>query len=263
MVYKVAGEELMQSDILHIRGLSTDGFMGISPIRALRETLGLSLAAQEFTSRTFNNGNRKSGVLVGGPTMNTEKAKEFLGDWQKLYAGAANAGKTPFLWGGVDWKDAGFSSQDAELLLTRKFEVEEIARYFRIPLFLLQSTDKATTWGSGIEQMSRGFVDFTLQPWAKNWEEELSFSLLTSKEKKLGLYFKTDYSNLLRGSPQEQAVYFTTLWNGGLIRRNEARSGLGYVELPDAEGDIFSAAPNSGAGGNAATKKQGKNQNAE
>lgn len=252
MVYRMAGDDLMQHDILHLRGISTDGFMGISPIRALRETIGLSLAAQEFTARTFNNGNRKSGILVGNPTMNAEKAMEFLANWQKVYGGTPNAGKTPFVWGGVDWKESGFSNQDAELLLTRRFEVEEIARYFRIPMFLLNANEKSTAWGTGIEQMLRGFVDLTLKPWCKNWEEELSMALLTDDEKKKeGLVIKFDYSDLLRGSPQEQALFFTTLWNGGLIRRNEARHGLGFVDLPDNQGDIFSAAPNSGAGGKA------------
>ena len=249
VVYRLAGEDLNQHEILHLRGVSTDGFMGISPIRALRETIGLSLAAQEFTSRTFNNGNRKPGVLVGNAAMTVEKAKEFLYEWQKNYSGATNAGKTPFIFGGVEWKESGFSNQDAELLLTRQFEVQEIARYFRIPMFLLNANEKSTSWGSGIEQMSRGFVDYTLKPWFKNWEEELSLALFSTEEKKQGYFFKFDVSDLLRGSLAEQSAFFSNLWQAGLVRRNEARRGLGFMDLPDHQGDIFSAAPNSGAAG--------------
>lgn len=89
--YTYKGQNLAPHEVLHVRGLSTDGFFGISPIRALRESLGLALTMQEFTARTFNNGNRQPGVLKGPAQMNTEKAKEFLQVWHQTYGGAQNS----------------------------------------------------------------------------------------------------------------------------------------------------------------------------
>jgi HK97 family phage portal protein len=238
VVYRYKGRQLLPHDVLHLRGLSTDGFFGISPIRAMRESLGLSLSMQEFTARGFNNGNRQPGVIKGPPQWNEEKAKEFLKMWQSTQAGAQNAGRTPVLFGGVEWQNAGWSNQDAELLLSRKFEKEEIASWFRIPLVLVGDTEKTSSWGTGIEQLTRGFVMFTLQPWATNWEQELNFSLLTADERRQKLYFKFDFSELLRGSVGDQANYLKTLWGLGAVSANEVRRQFHMPEIPDVPGDL-------------------------
>ena len=239
MVYAYQGEKLMPHDVLHLRGLSTDGFYGISPIRALRETLGLSISMQEFTARTFNNGNRQPGVLKGPAQMNKEKAAEFLQAWQAQQAGAQNAGRTPLLFGGMDWVNAGFTNQDAELLLNRKFEKEEIAGWFRIPCVLIGDTDKTSSWGTGIEQLIRGFVSFTLQPHATNWEQEMNAALLTQAERKQGLFLKFDFGELLRGSVSDQANYLKTLWSVGAASSNEIRRQLHIPAIEGPEGDLF------------------------
>lgn len=239
IVYHYQGQRLLPQQVLHTRGLSTDGFFGISPIRALRENLGGALTMQEFTARTFNNGNRKPGVFEGPPTMDTEKAKEFQKVFQTLYGGAQNAGKNPFIWGGIQWKDAGFSNEDAQLLLMRNFEKSEIASWFRIPLVLIGDTDKTSSWGSGIEQLMRGFVKFTLNPWASNLEQEMNFSLLTKQEKIDGYFVKFDFSELLRGSPEEQAKYLQVLWQTGAVCSNEIRRVFGMPEVGDATGGLF------------------------
>lgn len=233
IVYRYQGSELMPADVLHLRGLSTDGFFGVSPIRALRESLGLSLTMQEFTARTFNNGNRKPGIFEGPPTMTDEKAKSFQKTFQEIYGGAQNAGKNPFIWGGVKWNEAGFSNEDAQLLLMRNFEKSEIAGWFRIPEVLLGNTEKTSSWGTGIQQLMLGFVEWTLKPWARNWEQELDRSLLTKQEKLAGYFFKFDFTELLAGTPGDQAKFFKTLFEAGASTSNEIRHAFGYLELPD------------------------------
>lgn len=238
VVYRYEGEQLMPQDVIHIRGLSTDGFFGISPIRALRESLGLSLTMQEFTSRTFNNGARKPGVFEA-PTFSKEKAMEFLNYWQQTYGGAQNAGKNPFFYGGITWKESGFSNEDAQLLLMRQFEKSEIANWFCIPEVLLGNTEKTSSWGTGIEQLTRGFVMFTLAPWAKNWEQELDRSLLTTEEKAAGYFFRFDFTELLRGSLLDQANFAKTLWGIGAATQNEIRRTFHMTELPDGPANMI------------------------
>lgn len=239
LFYRLNGETDLRSDfeVLHVRGLSTDGVRGRSPLADLRESAGLALTAQEFSARTFNNGNRKPGVLVGGATMTKAKADEFLGFWMQHYAGAQNAGKSPLLFGGMEWKDAGFSNQDAELLLTRKFEVEEIARVYRVPLTLLQSMEKSTSFGTGIAELNRGFVNHTLMPWLVNWEMELEDKLLTEAEKKQGYFIKFNVAALMRGSPVEQAQKALLERQARLITINEYRREQERTDFPDNLGD--------------------------
>lgn len=239
VTYRYNGETLMPWDVMHLRGLSTDGFFGISPIRAIRESLGLSLSMQEFTARTFNNGNRQPGVLKAPDSWDEAKAKEFMKAWQTLQAGAQNAGRTPLFYGGVEWKAAGWSNQDAELLLSRSFEKSEIASWFRIPMVLLGDTEKASSWGTGIEKITLGFVTYTLKPWVENWEQEMNFSLLTKEERKSGLHFKFDFKDLLRSTPTDQAAYLQKLWQVGAVSSNEVRKELDLIELPDATGDLY------------------------
>jgi len=233
VVFRYQGEVLQPWEVLHNRGISTDGFFGISPIRALRESLGLALTMQEFTARTFINGNRQPGVLSAPTTMNAEKMKEFLKNYMDANAGAQNAGKTPLFTGGVTWTAAGFSNQDAELLLNKNYEKSEIASWFRIPLVLLGDTEKTSSWGTGIQQLMLGFVEWTLKPWARSDEQELDRSLLTKEEKLAGYFFQYDFTDLLAGTPGDQAKFFQTLFQCGAATSNEIRKAFGDTELPD------------------------------
>jgi HK97 family phage portal protein len=233
IVYRYMGAELAPWEVLHNRGLSTDGFFGISPIRALRESLGLSLTMQEFTARTFNNGARMPGIFQGPATMTKEKAQEFLQFWTQNYAGASNAGKNPMVFGGMTWAQAGFSNDDAQLLLNKNFEKSEIAGWFRIPEVLLGNTEKTSSWGTGIQQLMLGFVEWTLKPYARSDEQELDRSLLTKEEKLAGYFFAYDFTDLLAGTPNDQAAFFKTLFECGAKTSNEIRHAFGDTELPD------------------------------
>lgn len=241
---------LQQWDVLHFANLSTNGITGRSPLSDLREAIGLALTAEEFTGRSFSNGNRKPGVLVGGQGMTATKAQEFLSFWMKNYAGAPNAGKSPLLFGGMDWKDAGFSNADAELLGMRKFSIEEIARVYQIPLHLVGSTDKATTWGSGIEQLNQGLVDYMLGPLCEAHEAEMDTTLLTEREQEEGYYIKFAVDALLRGSPETRAKVYQIMRGIAAMDVNQIRRLEEWEEYPDGwAGDPRQPMNNQGGGG--------------
>lgn len=250
LVFDFKGERLEDFEVLRVSNLSTDGTTPRSPLHDLREAVGLSMAAEEFTARTFVNGNRSPGVFVGKENYTAEKANTFFEWYQKHYAGAANAGKTPFIWGGVDWKDAGFTLQEAELLGQRKFSIEEIARVYQIPLHLIGSTEKATTWGSGIDSLNRGLVDYTLSPLCKNWEEEMNTTLLTEREQDEGYYFKFVVDALLRADLKTRAMIYQTMRGIAAMDVNQIRRLEEWEEYPDAwAGDPRLPMNNQGGGG--------------
>lgn len=240
-------------EMLHIANLASNGITGRSPISDLREAVGLALTAEEFSARSFANGNRKPGILLGKEGMTPTKANEIVSFWMSNYAGAANAGKMPLIWG-TDWKDMGMSNQDAELLLTRKFSIEEIARIYHLPLHLIGSTDKATTWGSGIEQLNQGLVDYTLQPLCTNWEAEMNTTLLTEQEQEQGYYLKFSVDALLRGSPETRAKVYQIMRGIAAMDVNQIRRLEEWPEYAQPDGvfdDPRLPMNNQGGGGTA------------
>lgn len=233
LAYKVGAEVLQDFEVLHDRDLSTNGLTGRSPLHDLRETVGLALTAQGFSAATFANGNRQPGVIKGPNSWSKEKAQEFMGYWHANYSGAGNGGKTPGLFGGVEWVNAGFSLQDAELLLSRKFDVEEIARVYGVPLHVIGSTEKATTWGSGIEQLNRGLVDYVVTPMVRADEAEMNDKLLSETEKEEGYYIRYNLDALLRGSLKDRASIYEIMRRISAIDVNQIRELEEWPLYPD------------------------------
>lgn len=233
MVYGWRGQVLQDFEVVHLRGLSSNGYTGRSVLADMRETLGSALIAQEFTASTFRNGNRQPGILEGPATMTKEKADEFLKYLGANYAGAGNAGKTRLTWGGVQWKSAGMTNQDAELLMSRRFEKEEILMWFRIAAEVLGGANGTTTWGSGVDKLMRGFVTFTLQPWIVNLEQELEEKLLSEAEKAAGYTIKFNVDSLMRGDALQRAQLYKLLREIRAITVNEIRATEDWNELPD------------------------------
>lgn len=228
------GTMLADYEMAHVRNLSTNGYTGRSPLADLRDTVGLAMTAEDFSAGAFRNGNRMPGVFEGSDSTTTDKAREFKKFWEENYIGAANAGRTPVLIGGIKWKEAGFSNQDAELLMTRKFSVEEIARVYHLPLHLVNSTEKSTTWGSGIEQLNQGLVDYTLLPLCRNHEQEYDDKFLTEKEKDAGYYIKFGVDALLRGSFETRAKIYQIMRGIAAMDVNQIRTLEEWELYPDS-----------------------------
>lgn len=262
--YKVegVGKTLNRGDIIHVRDQTTDGITGISPVRLLRESLGLSITQRTQAGKLMANGARFAGILIGPPQVQKETLEDTRVQWAKYQEGSENTGKTPVIKG--DWKYQevqGMTMQDAEFLESRKFERTEIATMFRIPEVLLGNSDKASSWGTGIETLTNGFQTFSLGPWLINWEQSLNYTLLTADERAAGYFFKFTRGALLQLTKEAQAKFFREMRDIGVYSVNDVRRFLDENDLPDHIGDDYRL-PFNGSGGTAA-KPAGENAPAE
>jgi HK97 family phage portal protein len=207
------------SDIIHIPCLSLDGCAGMSPIQQHRQGIALALAAEKMGSAFFGNGSRPSGLLYAEGPLKEEQRKQIAEAWQKAYGSAGNTGKTPLLSGGVKWQQLTIPPDDAQFLQTREFQVQEIARIFRVPTILLGVHDKASTYASA-EQFFLSFVKFTLVPWAQSIEQEFNRKLFPNDET---LYCKLDLNGLMRGDSTARAAFYKAMFDTASISSNDIR----------------------------------------
>lgn len=228
LVYRVnfgrgTGEEIIPAgNMLHIRFRSLNGFTGISPIAYARESIGLAIATEKHGARLFKNNARPGGVLEHPAKMSEEAAKRFISQWQAAFTGE-NAHRTALLEEGMKFHALTMSSEDAQYLETRRFQTEDIARIFRVPLHMIQETSKSTSWGSGIEHMTIGFVRFTLLPWLVRWEQSIWRDLLTEEEK-ASMFAEHLVEGMERGDIKSRYEAYKTAIANGIMSPNEART---------------------------------------
>lgn len=212
---------LPKGNMLHIKGLSLDGFTGVSPIRYQRESIGLAMAAEKHGARTFKNGALPGGILYH-PKQLTDKAAERLKEsWEASYSGE-NTGKTAILEDGMKWEKMSMTNEDAQYLETRKFQRSEIAGIYRVPAHMINDLEKATF--SNIEHQALSFVVYSLTPWLVRIEQAFWRDLLTREEQEKGLYFRLNVDGLLRGDSKSRATALQIQRQNGIINANEWRS---------------------------------------
>lgn len=217
--YAVAGRPYNQEDILHLRGLSLDGKVGLSVITYARESLGMSLAAERYGGRFFGNDSKPGGVLKTDRKLTDGAAKRLKATWESAHAGA-NQHRVAVLEEGLEWQQIGISPEDAQFLETREFQSEDICRWFRVPPHMVGLTSKATSWGSGIEQMGMGFVTYTLMPWLRRIEQAINTKLILAPD----TYFASFVvEGLLRGSLLDRYNAYSIGISSGILAPNEAR----------------------------------------
>ena len=210
-----------QSEIFHVMYRSLDGVKGLSPIGFARNSISLSIAAEGHGYSTFTNGAKPGGVLKVPAQLSEEAYNRLKRGWESAYSGE-NAGKTAILEKGTEFQPLSMSNSDAQYLEIMKFQVEQISRIFRVPLFMIQSTEKSTSWGSGIEQMSLGFVRYTLLPWIKRWESAI-FKDIISEIKDGDYDVKLNVEGLERGSMSTRFDAYQKGINMGVYSPNEIR----------------------------------------
>lgn len=210
---------LNPEDVLHIPGLGFDGLVGYSPIGMARNTIGLSLATEEYASKLFANGATPSGVLSHPNTL--EHPENLRDSWQRAFGGSNNAGRVAVLEEGVTYTPITMKPEEAQFLETRKFMVTEIARFFRIPPHMLADLDRATF--SNIENQSIEFVKYTLEPWVSRIESAMNRRLLLENEKR-EYYFKFNVDGLLRGDFKSRMEGYSIGIQNGFLCPNDVRS---------------------------------------
>lgn len=236
--YRYRGEVLRTDDVFHHRNFSLDaGLTGLSTVTLMREQIGLALSTQEHGSRFFSNGASPGVVLVAPLSATAEQLKVIRAEIDKNNVGVGNSNKPFLAYGGLDVKPISLSMADSQFLESRKFDVEEIARAFGVPPHLVGQSEKSTSWGTGIESMNRGFVDWTLSDQLKAFEQECDLQLLTEQERRSGMYFKFNLKALLAGSASERAAFYRTMREIRAININEIRRAEDMNDLPDNIGD--------------------------
>ena len=226
---------LHPSDILHIPGLGFDGLVGYSPIAMSKNAIGLAMAAEEYGSKFFANGAAPSGVLET-PTLIKDITK-LRDSWNEAYGGSHNAGKVAILEQGVTFKPISMSPQDSQLLETRKYQLDEIARIFRIPPHMIGDLEKATF--SNIENQSLDFVKYTLGPWVSRWEQSLTRALLLPTEKG-EMFIRFNVDGLLRGDYKSRMEGYAIGRQNGWMSANDIRELENLDLIPtDAGGDLY------------------------
>jgi HK97 family phage portal protein len=166
-------------DILHLHINSEDGLDGRSPIRINRESLGLTQAAEQYAGSYFAN-SAVPAMILHSPKALTQKAKDNIRrSWLDRFMGAKNANKVAILDEGITMEVVGVEPDKSQLATLRAAQIEAAARIYRIPLFMIQSQTKDTSWGSGIEQQMLGFINLTMMPWFQQWQQVIARDLLT------------------------------------------------------------------------------------
>ena len=184
---------LKPRDVLHIPGLGFDGLVGYSPIAMAKNAIGLAIAAEEYGSKFYANGAAPSGVLEHPGTL--KDPAKVRDSWNAAFGGSSNSHKVAVLEEGLKYTPISISPNEAQFLETRKFQINEIARIFRVPPHMVGDLEKSSF--SNIEQQSLEFVKYTLDPWVSRWEQNMMRSLFSADEKST-YFIKFNVDGLLR-----------------------------------------------------------------
>ncbi|WP_418968455.1 phage portal protein [Alloscardovia omnicolens] len=222
---------LTSREVLHIPGLGFDGLVGYSPIAMAKNAIGMAIACEEFGAKFFANGAAPGGVLEHpGVIKDPERVRE---SWNATFAGAHNANKIAVLEEGMKYTPISISPEAAQFLETRKFQIDEIARIFRIPPHMVGDLDKSSF--SNIEQQSLEFVKYTLDPWVVRFEQAMTRALLTDEEKShLSIHFNVD--GLLRGDYESRMRGYATARQNGWMSANDIRDLENLDRIPEEAG---------------------------
>lgn len=220
---KVDGKEVVISseNILHIPGLGFDGLTGYSPIGMARQAIGLGLAAEEYGAQFFGNGSKPGGILkraAGSPNLSKEAKARLKESWEAAHQGLSNAQRVAVLEEGMEWQQIGIAPEDAQFLDTRKFQVIEIARMFRVPPHMIGALENATF--SNIESQSLEYVTRTLRPWLVRWEQNLNYDLFSESERPK-FFAEHVIDGLLRGDSASRIAYYQGMFNMGAFSPND------------------------------------------
>lgn len=206
-------------DVLHIPGLGFDGLVGYSPIAMAKNAIGLAIAAEEYGSKFYANGATPSGILeYPGTVKEPEKVRE---SWNAGFGGSLNSHKVAVLEKGMKYTPISIAPNEAQFLETRKFQVNEIARIFRVPPHMVGDLEKSSF--SNIEQQSLEFVKYTLEPWLVRWEQAMQRALIPQEDKSK-YFIKFNVDGLLRGDYQSRMQGYSVGIQNGFMSPNDVRT---------------------------------------
>ena len=222
---------LPKEEVLHIPGLGFDGLVGYSPIAMARNAVGMTMACEEYGASFFANGASPSGVLEHpGVLKDPAKVRD---SWNAVYRGTGNAHKVAVLEEGMKYQQIGIPPEEAQFLETRKFQLDEIARLYRIPPHMIGDLEKSSF--NNIEQQSMEFVKYTLDPWVIRWEQAMQKALFLPEEKKQ-YFLKFNVNGLMRGDYESRMTGYSIGRQNGWLSANDIREMEDMNPVPDDEG---------------------------
>ncbi|MCU6328948.1 phage portal protein [Enterobacter quasiroggenkampii] len=220
-------------NIMHIRGFGLDGVCGMMPMKTGRDVIGSAMAVEESAAKIFEQGLQSSGFLTAEQALNDEQ-RERLREYMAKFTGSKNAGKIMVLEGGLKYQGVTMNPEDAQMLESRSFSIEEICRWFRVPPFMVGHTTKQSSWASSLEGMNLQFLTHTLRPLLVNIEQEIGRCLLDSDDE---VFAEFSVEGLLRADSAGRAAYYTSALQNGWMSRNDVRR---LENMPPIEGgDIY------------------------
>ncbi|MCU2348142.1 phage portal protein [Enterobacter roggenkampii] len=220
-------------NIMHIRGFGLDGVCGMMPMKTGRDVIGSAMAVEESAAKIFEQGLQSSGFLSADNAL-TDDQRERLRGYMASFTGSKNAGKIMVLEGGLKYQGVTMNPEDAQMLESRAFSIEEICRWFRVPPFMVGHTTKQSSWASSLEGMNLQFLTHTLRPLLVNIEQEIGRCLLDSDD---DVFAEFSVEGLLRADSAGRAAYYTSALQNGWMSRNDVRR---LENMPPIEGgDIY------------------------
>lgn len=211
---------LDEKNVFHIKGMTLDGFTGLSVINYARDSIGLGIATERHGSKLFSNGARPGGILSTEQKMDQKQINLIRENWNTTQGGMENAHRTAILQGGLQWAAIGMTSEDSQFLDTRKYQRSEVAGLFRVPLHMINDLDRSTN--NNIEHQGQEFVTFALMPYLTRIEKRIKKSLIQRKQKATH-FAKFNVGALVRGDMKTRAEWYAKLINWGIMSPNEAR----------------------------------------
>lgn len=219
-------------EIFHLKNMSVNGLVGISPIACASRILGTAIAAEDHQRTFFANGCKTPKIL----TTKVDQTQQQMKDAQKIFgdlaAGPMNQ-RLRVIPGAFDLHELGLSPLDADLMQARSYQLADISRIFGVPLHLINEVEKNTSWGSGIEQTNIQFLQYTLKPYLERWEETIAQLLI--KDEDQAIYAEHNLKGLLRADSKTQAEVYASHVNNGIMTRNEIRRLENLPPLPGGD----------------------------
>jgi HK97 family phage portal protein len=214
--------QLEQKNMLHLRGMTFDGVTGLPVITYAREALGLAISTESHAGALFQNGTRAGGIIKHPGKLDDEGVEALRESLEYYRAGGVREGRDLILEEDMQYERLAMTSVDAQFIQTRVQSLAEIGMYFGVPLHLIGLNDKASSWGTGIEQMGIGFVTYTMQDWLTMWEQAIGRDLIDEKE--TDLYARFNIAGLLKGDTTARYEAYTKGRNWGWLSVNDIRA---------------------------------------
>lgn len=235
---------LPQSEVFHLRGLTLDGIVGVSPITYAREAIGLAIQTERHGAMLFKNG-AVPGLVLEHPQRLGKEGQDLLKASLEEYRGSENAYKSLILEEGMKANtEVGMTSEDAQFLETRKFERTDIGMFYGVPPFMYGDTEKSTSWGAGIEQQKNGFLTFTVEDSLVMWEEAIARDLITEDD----IYARFNRNAFLRGDLKARKDFYVAMLQWGVFNPDIVLASEDMNPREDGKGGQYYDPPNTAGG---------------